>query len=346
MSIDVDKHKRPLLNQARMNLLQKTARSGPVLILTHDNPDPDALASGKALATLLEKAWNIPSHLVYSGTVARADNRSMVKHLTPEWEHLELLTDLDKYSAVALVDTQPGAGNNRLPPKRPPQIVIDHHLPIRETVRTVPFVDIQPEVGATATLLHMYLEAAGIEPDSVLATAMFYGIKTDTRGLSRGVSPADEAAYLDLLTRLDHKKLLQVEHAGLNLKHFQALHRGLKVAQLYGQTIVARLGTMDWPDQGAEISDLLIRFEGARTVLCQGEHKGILHLSIRTKMMEEDAGKIIQQVIVAPGKAGGLGSMAAGQVPLSGNSAEPIMNEIERRFLEILDEEGDGVPFI
>ena len=45
----------------RLQKLQQACGAGPVLILTHDNPDPDALAAGKALATLLEDAWNIPT---------------------------------------------------------------------------------------------------------------------------------------------------------------------------------------------------------------------------------------------------------------------------------------------
>jgi nanoRNase/pAp phosphatase (c-di-AMP/oligoRNAs hydrolase) len=330
----------------RLSQLRETAGPGPVVILTHDNPDPDALASGKALATLLKKAWNITSRLVYSGTVARADNRSVLKLLTPEWEHQDSLDDLDQYAVVALVDTQPGAGNNRLPSEHPPNIVIDHHHPIRDRIEAVQFADVQPEIGSTATMLYKYLEAAEITPDQTLATALFYGLKTDTRALSRGVSPIDEATYLKLLSGLDHNLLVQVENAGLDRDHFRAVHRGLIAARLFGQSIVARLGKLGWPDQGAEMADLLIRLENARAVLCFGEHEGTLHLSIRTKLMDEDAGQLIQRVVVTPGRAGGHGSMAGGQVPLLGNPAESVIEEIEARFLAAMGEEDDGEPLL
>jgi nanoRNase/pAp phosphatase (c-di-AMP/oligoRNAs hydrolase) len=333
----------PLI-QNRLIQLRTIAGTGPVLILTHDNPDPDALASGKAFATLLKSYWNIPSQLIYSGLVQRAENRAMLKLLTPEWEHSDVLTRLDQFSALALVDTQPGAGNNRIPTTHTPQIVIDHHHPIRKTMEMVPYTDIQPEIGATVTLLDQYLETAAIVPDSDLATAMFYALKTDTRGLSRGASSTDQVVYLKLLAQIDHSKLIQVEQAGLPQIDFRAFSRGLQAARVYTQSVVADLGTMHRPDLAAEMADLLIRLDGALAVLCLGLHEQILYLSIRTEPMGQDAGLLVQQVIVPPGKAGGHGTMAGGQVPFVGQEFNHLVNEICRRFLKIMEETGEGEP--
>lgn len=326
--------------------LRAAAGAGPVLILTHDNPDPDALASGKAFATLLSSAWNIPSRLLYSGLVQRPENRAMLNLLTPEWSHSDVLPDLDQFSAVALVDSQPGAGNNRLPISDTPQIVIDHHHPLRETMGTVPYVDVRPEMGATATVLDQYLEAAGIVPDSDLATAMFYALKTDTRGLSRGASQTDEVVYIKLLARIDHKKLIQIEQAGLPQTYFRAFSDGLQAARVYSQSVVADLGAMQRPDLAAEMADLLIRLDGAQAALCLGRYEDLLHLSIRTEPLGQDAGLLVQQVIVAPGKAGGHGTMAGGQVPLSGQEVNHLIDEIVRRFLNVMKEEGEGESLI
>jgi nanoRNase/pAp phosphatase (c-di-AMP/oligoRNAs hydrolase) len=334
--------KNNLLDQNRLAQLRTTAGAGPVLILTHDNPDPDALASGKAFATLLNSAWNIPSRLVYSGLVQRAENRAMLNLLTPEWEHSNVLTGLDQFSAIALIDTQPGAGNNRFPTTHNPQIVIDHHNPIRETIRMVPFADVHPEIGATVTLLVQYLETAGIVLDSDLATAMFYALKTDTRGLSRGASSIDKVVYIKLLSQTDHSKLIQIEQAGLPQADFRSFSRGLQVALVYSHSVVADLGSMHRPDLAAEMADLLIRLDKARAVLCLGFHEHILHLSIRTEPLGQDAGLLVQQVVVPPGKAGGHGTMAGGQVPLSGQDKNQLVNEIVRRFLKVMGETGEG----
>ena len=326
-----------------LDQLRSAAGTGPVLILTHDNPDPDALASGKALAILLKNAWNIPSRLLYSGLVLRAENRALLDLLTPEWEPGDMTADLDQYTSVALVDTQLGAGNNRLPAGYIPQIVIDHHHPVREKLGMVPYVDVRPEIGATVTVLYQYLEAAGIVPDSDLATAMFYGLKTDTRGLSRGTSPVDTDVYLSLLNRIDRNKLIQIEQAGLSQEYFRAFSQGLLTAQVHDQSIVADLGTMHRPDLAAEMADLLIRFDKAHAVLCLGIHDQTLHLSIRTEPLGQDAGLLVQQVIVPPGKAGGHGTMAGGQVPLPGQDLERLTKEIVRRFLKVMGETSNGI---
>lgn len=334
------------INETRLERLREVAGKGPVLILTHDNPDPDALASGKAFATLLRKAWDIHSRLVYSGLVARAENHAMLNRLTPEWEHSETLPDLNEYSAVAQVDTQPGAGNNRLDTVQPRHIVIDHHYPVRKTIGTVAYSDVRTDTGSTVTMLFQYLDAARIEPDPLLATAMFYGIKTDTRSLSRGDSPADEVAFVKLLHRLDQQELSMVELASLNREYFSAFSRGLKATRLYGEALISRLGPMEQPDFAAEMADILIRLQSAQAALCLGQHRDILQISLRTVPSGQDAGRIIQQIVLPPGKAGGHGTMAGGQVPLVGEEIEPLLEAIERRFLDVMGERGEGVDLI
>jgi nanoRNase/pAp phosphatase (c-di-AMP/oligoRNAs hydrolase) len=313
-----------------------------VLILAHDTPDPDALASGLALSRLLQAAWNIPSRLIYSGIIARAENLALSRQLTPEWEHADELPGLEEYSAVALVDTQPTAGNNRLPVEWVPSIVIDHHHPVREALSAVPFVDVRPDVASTVTIVYQYLQAAGVIPDPALATAMFYGLHADTRGLSRGASDLDEAVYVELLGRMDRASLIRVEEAGLPRVYFSALCRGLHAARVYGRSVVANLGQMHRPDLMAEMADLLIRLEGTRAALCLGRYEDVLHLSLRTVPLGRDAGLLIQEIVLPFGAGGGHGLMAGGQVTLDGTEVDALVAEIERRFLTVMGDAEHG----
>ncbi len=323
----------------RLEQLRRVAGNGPVLILTHDNPDPDGLASGKALAALLRDAWGIPSRLAYSGLVGRAENKAMLNLLTPEWEPLEDYSNLQRYSALAILDTQPGAGNNSLPPWVMPQIVIDHHQPIRQKLAQVPFVDVRTDAGATVSLVYQYIEAAGLVPDVILATAIFYGIQVDTLGLSRGSSPLDQDAYLKMLQRIDRRRLAKVEQAGLPLLYFRAVAEGLQAARLFGSVVVSYLGDMHRPDFVAELADFLVRLEGSRAVLCMGYHGTTMYLSLRTTSDEIDAGLMIQKVIISSGRAGGHGTLAGGQVPLIDRSPDDVAEEIQMRFLRVMGEQ-------
>ncbi len=334
------------ISKEKLEQLRQATGGGPVLILTHDNPDPDALASGMAFAFLLKKAWGIRSRLVYSGVVERAENVAMLKLLTPDWKQGSHPMDYTPFSAIALVDTQPGAGNNSLPPEILPHIVLDHHLPRREGLTSVAFVDVRPEIGATVSLVYDYLEGAGQRPDSGLATAMFYGVKTDTRGLSRGASRLDKDVYIKLLNRLDRSLLQKIEQAGLSREYFQAFSQGLGAATVYGSSVFAFLGKMSRPDLAAELADLLIRLENARACLCLGQHGDILNISLRTKRQKKDAGVLIQALVPPPGMAGGHGAMAGGQMQIGGENIDALVGEIRERFLKLMEEEEGGVPLL
>ena len=210
-------------------------------------------------------------------------------------------------------------------------------------IDTVPYADVRTDIGATVTMLYQYLDALNLKPDPLLATAMFYGIKTDTRGLSRGASSADEVSFVRLLHHLDQRELSKVELASLSRDYFRSFSQGLNATRIYGQSVISRLGRMEQPDFVAEMADILIRLEGVHAALCLGLHRDTLQVSLRTELMGQDAGLIIQKIIVNPGKAGGHGTMAGGQIPLSGQEVDPLLASIEKRFLDVMGESDEGI---
>ena len=204
--------------------------------------------------------------------------------------------------------------------------------------REIGHVDIRPDIGATVSIVFQYLEAMNLTPDADLATAIFYGVRTDTRALSRDSSLAEQYAYFKLLSLLDHKKLVQVEQAGLPREYFQAFSKGLLSTKVYQKIIVTYQGEMHRPDFSAEMADLLIRHEDIQAVLCMGVHDQVLFLSMRTTSDELDAGNLIQQLVEPPAKAGGHGKSAGGQVPLGSQTAEQLAAEVEKRFVQVMGE--------
>ena len=315
-------------------LLGAVGGAGSVLILPHNDPDPDAIASAVALRHLLAERLGMEGCIAYKGVIGRAENKALVRYLGYP---LQRLTgpDLHQSAPVALVDTQPSAGNNALPPELTAAIVIDHH-PWREATATAGFADVRPDVGATSTILTEHLQAAGIEPAPWLATALFYGIKSDTMGLGRGASPADVAAYFYLQPRIDVGALVEIEHAQVPADYFKSSDATLHAARIYEGVVVSYMGPMSYPDLSAEMADLLLRLEGARWVICMGVFKDDLILAVRTRGQQSEAGRLVQEMVGDRGTAGGHGTMAGGRVPLQGKDPEQMALRLGRRALRSL----------
>lgn len=310
------------------------------LILTHNDPDPDSIASAAALQWLLKEKTGAEGHVVYKGIVGRAENKALVRYLGYP---LRLLTEAEVSQSlpIALVDTQPGAGNNALPASSEVVAVFDHH-PLRDETFDARFIDVRPDVGATSTILTEYCQSAGVELPPPIATALFYGIKTDTMGLGRGAGQADVAAYFYLQSRVDVQALVNVERAQVPPEYFQGLVAALQSAYLYDNVLTAYIGEMQRPDLTAEMADLFLRLRGVDWVMCMGVYEDQLTLSVRTNS-QHGAGQLIQSVVGELGSAGGHGSMSAGQIPLDGQNPEILSHRLKERVLKYL-EVGPDVP--
>lgn len=306
-----------------------------VVILTHDNPDPDSLASAFGIAWLLENLAGLPSKVAYGGIVGRAENRALVKVLKLAAVPISRVT-LQDTDFVAIVDTQPECGNHSLLECGRLTAVIDHH-PARASSSTVPFVEVGGKYGATASIVTTYVRASGLTPPSTLATALFYGIKSDTRDLGREFEPIDVDNYHWLFPRVDHQALSQIEHPQLPASYFAALHRALGNARRHDEAIIADLDVVYTPDLVAEVADRLLLLEKVRWSLALGEYEDHLHVSVRTTDRRMNAGRLVQEILPPMGgSAGGHGTMAGGKIPLPDpeSARAAFKARIVKRFLQ------------
>jgi nanoRNase/pAp phosphatase (c-di-AMP/oligoRNAs hydrolase) len=328
------------------SMFQAVANADRVLILPHNDPDPDAIASAVALRHLLAEGPGVEGYIAYKGIIGRAENKALVRYLDHPLHRLTG-SDLRRSMPVALVDTQPGAGNNALPPGYDVAIVLDHHS-WREPTAAARFADVRTQVGATSTMLTQYVQTASVELPPPLATALFYGIKTDTMGLGRGASADDVTAYFYLQPRIDVDALVKIERAQVPAEYFAKLAATLQAAQIYGNVIVSYVGSTSRPDLAAEMADLLLRLEGTEWVVCVGTYRDDLNLAVRTSRRRGGAGRLAQQIVGDQGSAGGHGSMGGGQIPLDGKAPEELARQLVQRALHYLKIPPDtpGKPLI
>jgi len=288
---------------------------GRWLVLTHDNPDPDALAAATLLCHVLRRAFKQRATAAYGGIVGRAENREMVRSLHLKLSHVRHLR-LERYQHFALVDTQPRTGNNQLPADLQPDLVIDHH-PIRKTTLAAPFLDIRPIYGATATVLGEYLLAAGIRPTHAMATALIYAIRSETQDFSREFTGPDKAIYDLFFPLANHVLLARIQNPRLPLSYFGDLHTALERLETVDSLILSHLDEVGQPDIVPELADLLLRMEGKTWSLCTGFYGDRLYLSIRTTNPRADAGALMRRLIGRRGKGGGHGRTAGGWIDAS-----------------------------
>jgi nanoRNase/pAp phosphatase (c-di-AMP/oligoRNAs hydrolase) len=336
-----------LMVQSRLTtLFEAMSSSNRALILPHNDPDPDAIASAVALRHLLEQRSVAQADIAYKGIIGRVENKGLVRYLDHPLRRLTS-ADLRQPVAIALVDTQPGTGNNALPPQITAAAVIDHH-PWREGTAAAAFADVRSDLGATSTILTEYLQAAALEPPPPLATALFYGIKSDTMGLGRGASQSDAAAYFYLQPRIDVDSLVEIERAQVPPEYFKSLTATLQAARRYDNVVISYVGQIGYPDLAAEMADLLLRLEGTRWVVCMGVYQDSLILAARTRSRRGGAGQLVRAMVGARGMAGGHGTMAGGQVQLQGEDPTQLAREFSQRALQFLQipPEIVGMPII
>lgn len=320
------------------SMLTWVSGRGRILIVVHDNPDPDSLASAMALRHLFAVRLNREAVIAFSGMIGRSENLAMAKLLQIPLTPFPLI-DLKSFQVICLLDTQPGTGNNSLPAGVKTDIVIDHH-PMRESSASCRWVDIRPDYGTTATILYEYLKVQGVSLGTKLATALFYAIKSETQDLGREARRPDRDAYLVLFPLANKTLLNSITRPDLPREYFISLHSALEHANLYGKVLVASLKGVQFPELVSELADLLVRLEGAETVLCLGHYSNEMVLSIRTRSEEINAGELIRQVVDGIGAAGGHGMMAGGKIDNVPESEEAIRELESFLTARLLDQLG------
>ena len=309
---DVDREFAHLGNLHRVVQLQELFRTREkVAILLQPDPDPDGIASGLALRAVLGRR-SPTAPLVSFGAVTRAENQAMLKALGIEVRTITP-AELDEFDGLALVDVQPSVFGDAPPRVTKPDVVIDHH-PERPGWDAA-FTDLRTSYGATSTILTEYIQAAGIEVRPKLATALLYGIKSDTQLLGRDTSHHDIGAFAFVHTYHSPALLRRIERPALPRAGLRALGRALASSRIEEGIHLLVLGRVR-EDVIPQVADLGLQAEGAEWAIAAGVVGSDLVFSVRNVGWVRAAGEVVRAVVEGMGLGGGHRSMAKGIIPL------------------------------
>ena len=322
-------------------LLTTLAAYTRVVCVSHVNPDPDALGSMYGLKMLFEQCLpGRPVVLTYDGMIARAENRAMVDLVPIPLSPVEEVP-IGPETAVVMVDSQPGTGR-RYSEASTPVVVIDHHETPGE-LSGVKFRDIRPDLGASSTMVTGYLLERHVAMAPRLATALLYGIESETEGYPREASTLDDGALVWLYPRADKDLLARIRNPKLPQSHFATFQHALANAFLYRDLVVSWCGPVTQPDIIAELADFFVRFERVNWSLAVGLFENLLKLSVRVSHLGGHSGDVLRKVVDGLGTAGGHDKRAGGAIPLPDTRPETIDRVLRTVRARLLDELGiDG----
>lgn len=308
---------------------------GSLVILPHDNPDPDALASAATVKYLAKETLGKEAAIALGGIIGRAENRAMLTYLNISLVPIgEIAFAAD--TSVVLVDTQPGRANNALPESIVPAAVIDHH-PVYGEYEGVQFRDLRDQYGATSTILTEYLRESGVAVDSKIATALFYGIAAETQDLGREAGPPDIAASQFLYPYTNKRRLAKIENARVPREYFAVFRDAVEEAVIYGKVVISDLGDVRYPDMVAEVADFLLRLDAVEWAVAIAVFDKHLHVSVRTTDRNTNAGELLRKVLGSR-SAGGHDLIAGGRVRIDegGIVREKAAVRVKERLLKAL----------
>ena len=280
-----------------------------VLILLHNDPDPDAIASGLALRNILRRTRQTAIIGCMYG-VTRPENLRMLKLLDLQ---IEVMTaeQIKSFDRIALVDVQPHYFPGLLPQV---DLVIDHH-PEQPGYSAV-FKDIRPDYGSTCTILTEHLRAVDIDISERTATAMLYAIKSDTLFFNRQANRADLDAFSYLYPLSDATMIRKMEGSEITGERLDFVIKAWQHGRMVEHVFCAFIGEPSREDFIPYVADFYLQLENVQWSVISGVVNDTFIVSVRNLGYSRNAGDFVRRWFSDIGSAGGHRTMAKAVVPL------------------------------
>ncbi len=278
-----------------------------IVIQCHDNPDADALACGFAVKKFL-KMKGTEARFIYSGRtqIQKCNLTKMIELLNIDIEYVDTL---EKPELLVTVDCQYGE-SNVTKFEAESIAVFDHHQVSTELPE---MSEVRSTYGSCATLMFKLLEEEGIEinDDIELATALYYGLFTDTGSLAEISHPADR----DLRDHAKYSKedILIFRNSNLSREELEIAGNALKNAYYEEKFPYAIIEAEPCdPNILGVISDMLLEVEGLESCLVYSYLSFGVKISVRSCSKNVKASELAGYIAKGFGGGGGHLTKAGG----------------------------------
>lgn len=309
----------------RLEQVLSQATDKPHVILLGGHPDPDAIGSALAHRRICERL-GISATIAHVLPLSRSENRALVKLLNVPMRRIERTEDLAEYGYLALVDASQHEASITLPTDLQLLTVVDHHRP--KALPKAPFVDVRHDVGATCTIYAEYAEqglaplgAEGGAEDSATATAMFFGIQTDTDDFAFA-TPLDFRAAAYLKPHCDSDTLSRIGRRSITAEAMEAVGNALTNLEVIRDFAITGVGRVSAINRDAipTAADFILRREDIDTVLVYGIVDDRIDGSLRTSRASVDPALFMHNAFGSDASGrpygGGRADMGGFQIPL------------------------------
>lgn len=298
------------LTRAKVQQYQRYfADADRVLILLHNDPDPDAMAGGLALRNLLRRTKTTAILGALHGAT-RPENIRMANLLDIGVEEITP-SAIGDYDRIATVDVQPHYFGNLL---ERVDLVIDHH-PEQPGYSAV-FKDIRPDYGSTSTILTEHLRAVDANISERVATAMLYAIKSDTLFFARHTNRVDLDAFTHLYPLANAALIRKMEGAEITSDRLDHVMKAQQSGTLEHQVFSAFLGPCPREDFITYVADFYLQLEDVKWTVIAGIVEDSLVISVRNLGYSRNAGEFVKRCFADIGSAGGHRALAKAVVPI------------------------------
>jgi nanoRNase/pAp phosphatase (c-di-AMP/oligoRNAs hydrolase) len=279
--------------------------------------DPDSMASALALKRFFWRKVR-KTEIYHINPIQRADNLAFIKLLKVEQRHIRDLRP-SEVTRWAILDSQPH--HHKEFADQQFDIIIDHH-PIGPLSKAY-FVDIKESYGANSTILTEYLRASKIRPSPRVATALFYGIKTDTNNFVRECLPNDINAFRYLYPLTNMNIIKKIESSEMTKEMLANYRVGMERLKIVRHVAFVHMGEVKNPDILVIIADFFMRLAEATWSVVSGIFEDRLIVILRNAGFRSNAGKVAERLFKQwGGSAGGHRSAARAEIPLDAVSKE------------------------